>query len=157
MKSIIVAVALLLSASVANATSINFFLFLQESPTLVDVGTYTITDGKISAFHVVVGGCFNAQAECNFNGTGGADPFDGIPSDTVFNNVFSPPRNGGNESVLHLFESQGPPIFAHQFTTHTVGSFDPSGTYFAVATAEPTTLWLLLVGSLSLLWMKPKR
>jgi hypothetical protein len=103
---------------------------------------------------VVVGGCFNAQVVCNFNGTGGADPYDGIPSETVFNNIFSPPFNGSDESVLHLFESQGPGIFAHQFTTHTPGSNDPSGSYFAVATPEPSALWLLLIGSLLLPWIK---
>jgi hypothetical protein len=88
---------------------------------------------------------------CNFNAAGGADPFDNIPSETDFLNVFSPPINGTNEALLNLFES-GPNVFtglfSHEFTTHTPGATDPSGFYVAVATPEPTALWLLLAGSL---------
>ena len=96
---------------------------------------YTITNGQISAFHAVITACFNAQVECNFTGSGGADPFDGVPSETDFIDVFSPPRNGTNESILNLFET-GPGLLSHQFTTHTPGATDPNGIYIAVATAK---------------------
>src|SRR5262249_2259359 len=114
---------------------------------------YTITNGQISAFHAVITACANAQVACNFNGGSGPDPFDGVPSETVFLDVFSPPINGTNESELHLFET-GPGLLNHQFTTHTPGSTDPNGIYIAVATPEASALWLLLVGSLGLLWLK---
>jgi len=162
MKSIIVAIAMFLSLVAAPAGATNFNIFFETflGGPIIGSGTYTAQNGQLTAFHAIITGCFNAPVVCNFNGGGGPDPFDGIPSETDFLNVFSPPFNGSNESVLHLFES-GPNFFtgliSHDFTTHTPGSNDPSGIYFAVATPEPSALWLLLAGSLSLLWMKPKR
>ena len=161
MKTIIIGAMLLLASARADATSLNFNIVFDSGPggQILGSGMYTITDGQITAFHAVITACFNALVECNFNGSGGADPFDGIPSQNSFIDVFSPPRNGTNFSVLNLFESSPitDPLITfeqHQFTTHTAGSFDPNGFYFAVTTPEPSTLWLLFAGSLALLWRK---
>jgi hypothetical protein len=162
MKSIIVAIAMFLSLAAAPARATNFNIFFETfiGGPIIGSGIYTAENGQLTAFHAIITGCFNAPVVCNFNGGGGPDPFDGIPSETVFNTTFPFPPNGSGESVLHLFES-GPNFFtgliSHDFTTHTPGSNDPSGVYIAVATPEPSALWLLLAGSLSLLWMKLSR
>jgi PEP-CTERM motif len=148
MKSIIVAIAMFLSlvAGPARATNFNIFFFEGFAPGGLQIGsgTYSVADGKLTAFHALITGCINDVVVCNFNGTSGADPFDGIPSETFFFSDF-PPINGQTESFLDLLESSAP-FAAHTFTTHTPGAFDPDGVYTVAATPEPSALWLILAG-----------
>ena len=62
MKTIIIAAILLLAAP-AHATSTNFFIFFDDSPsgfiTPKWSGQYTITDGVLTAFSALVGICSN--------------------------------------------------------------------------------------------------
>lgn len=104
--------------------------------------TYTITDSVMSSFFMAVN-C-SANIPCIFDQivSTAADPFDGIPSDTI---VLGRSLSGiETDGPLHLFEEPSPFGLQHLFRIHTRFGNDRSGLYTAQAVIPEASAWLLV-------------
>ena len=153
MKTIILA-ALFLLANPAHAITTNFFIFFDETMTgkfeHADwQGMFTITDGQLTAFSALIGACAN-PLDCTWDRFQDAQHTDPGAPGSAGGIIIT---HTGNDRLTYI------PSLGNLWVT--VTDRDPAflrtGVYAVAATPEPSALWLLLAGSLSLLWMKPKR
>jgi hypothetical protein len=150
---------LLFAAAPAQAVSTNFNIFFEHHFPATGVvqlfpGTYTITDGKLTAFDAVLdfacGG--NPPRLCDFHVIlDSSDPMTGQP--VVGTDPY--PSFGGilDRSIVEMF-AHG--LFPNQngYDVRTPGPDFFSERYFVAATPEPSALWLLLAGALLFPWIK---
>lgn len=153
MKKLLTAVIFFLALPATSRASQDFNIFFTEANPragAIWTGTYTITDGVVSAFSALVGG-FDVEQWTFEGGINGPDPFDNILSSIwistgLFPSPFFPPDSGRTEfQILTLFEDPGPLFPSHRYRIHTAGTGDHSGTYTAQAVLIPeASAWLLL-------------
>jgi len=158
MKTIIIVAILLLFVTQAQAISTNFFIFFDEHNSPFQhadwSGMYTITDGKLTAFSALIGVCANPLT-CTwdrlFEIPPGSNPgVPGSPAGIIENHV----TNAEMDYIpANVFISQNTWITVNDDDTQ----FEREGVYIVAATPEPSTIWLLLSGSLALLRMKLKK